>query len=60
MHDSKLYHSILGIQTPWEASEVVFERPGTGEPLDIRHFVTLAAGLNHKGPPYVFMSLLSR
>ena len=36
MHDRELYRQILGIQTPWEVSEVEVDLPGTGVTVRIR------------------------
>lgn len=37
MHDRELYRQILGIQAPWEVSEVEVDLPGTGVTVHIRH-----------------------
>ena len=37
MHDRELYRQILGIQAPWEVSEVEVDLPGTGVTVEIRH-----------------------
>lgn len=37
MHDRELYRKILGIQPPWEVSEVEVDLPGTGVTVHIRH-----------------------
>ena len=36
MHDRELYRQILGIQPPWEVSEVDVDLPGTGVTVQIR------------------------
>ena len=37
MHDRELYRQILGIQAPWEVSEVDVDLPGTGVTVHIHH-----------------------
>lgn len=37
MHDRELYRQILGIQAPWEVSEVQVDLPGTGVTVHIQH-----------------------
>ena len=37
MHDRELYRQILGIQAPWEVSDVEVDLPGTGVTVHIRH-----------------------
>ena len=37
MHDRELYRQILGIQAPWEVSEVEVDLPGTGVTVHIHH-----------------------
>jgi transposase len=37
MHDRELYRQILGIQPPWEVSEVDVDLPGTGVTVHIQH-----------------------
>jgi len=37
MHDRELYRQILGIQPPWEVSEVDVDLPGTGVTVWIRY-----------------------
>jgi len=37
MHDRELYRQILGIQAPWEVSDVKVDLPGTGVTVQIRH-----------------------
>ncbi|QKK01671.1 MAG: ISL3 family transposase [Pseudomonadota bacterium] len=37
MHDRELYRQILGVQAPWEVSEVEVDLPGTGVTVHIRH-----------------------
>jgi len=37
MHDRELYRQILGIQPPWEVSEVDVDLAGTGVTVHIRH-----------------------
>ena len=37
MHDRELYRQILGIQAPWEVSDVQVDLPGTGVTVHIRH-----------------------
>ena len=37
MHDRELYRQILGIQAPWEVSNVEVDLPGTGVTVHIRH-----------------------
>ena len=37
MHDRELYRQILGIQSPWEVSEVEVDLPATGVTVHIRH-----------------------
>ena len=37
MHDRELYRQILGIQAPWEVSEVEVDLPATGVTVHIRH-----------------------
>jgi len=39
MHDRELYRQILGIQPPWEVSEVDVDLPGSGVTVRIRHSV---------------------
>ncbi len=37
MHDRELYRQILGIQAPWEVSDVQVDLPATGVTVHIRH-----------------------
>ena len=37
MHDRELYRQILGVQLPWEVSEVEVDLPGTGVTVHIHH-----------------------
>lgn len=37
MHDRELYRQILGVQAPWEVSEVDVDLPGTGVTVHIQH-----------------------
>jgi len=37
MHDRELYRQILGIQSPWEVSQVDVDLPGSGVTVHIQH-----------------------
>jgi transposase len=37
MHDRELFRQILGVQAPWDVSEVDVYLPGTGVTVHVRH-----------------------